>query len=480
MLLGLDEKLSLGAAAVTIASDKYNENMVQELLASDTGPDVPAPLRDSSRRSFGLADLPIDRYLSKEFLALEYERVWSRVWQWACCEEDIPNVGDYTVYDIGDRSVIISRSAPDTISAFHNSCVHRGRQLQDRAGSCERFVCGYHNWAYDLEGKLRDIPGRWDFPQVPEDTRLRPVRLERWGGFIFLNFDDNARPLQEHLDVLPAHFEHFLPLEDRFTVANVSKVVPANWKVALEAFLESYHVAIVHPQIIEFTDEANTQYDVYRNSSRLITPFGVPSPYFGGAPTEDDIFERSISYLGSGGMEGGPDLLGDALKAEGGETLQPGETPRAALATRLRGAFKSIFGTDVSSVSDSEMIDGIEYFLFPNWCPWASVGSGLHYRFRPNGNDPDSSIFDVRMTMPLPAGGERPPAPPVHHLGPDEGFVDAPELFGLGPLLDQDYGNLEAVQRGMKAAPQPGLYVGDYQESRIRHFHGLLDEWLAE
>jgi phenylpropionate dioxygenase-like ring-hydroxylating dioxygenase large terminal subunit len=463
---------------VTI-TPQHNARLVQDLLEEDIGPAAPAPLRERSQRSFDLDDIPIARYTSKRYLEREYERLWSRVWQWACCEEDIPNVGDFTIYEVGDRSVIVSRSAPNTITAFHNACLHRGRQLKERPGSCQRIVCPFHMWSYNLDGSLHQVHAGWDFPQVPDDARLREIRVERWAGFVFINFDQDAAPLTDFLDVLPAHFEHFLPLDRRYTLANISKVMPCNWKVAVEAFLESYHSVSTHPQILEYNDEANTQYDVWTNVSRLITPFGVSSPHYGGESEPEDILEAALSFVG-GTEDGGPDPFGDALRANGGATLQPGETPRQALASRMRGAFRSLFDADVSAVSDSEMVDAISYLLFPNWMPWASVGIGLLYRFRPNGNDPDTSIFDLRLTAPIPDSGERPAAPPVRHLGPDETFASVPELFALGLGFDQDYSNLQWVQRGMKASGEQGLMMGDYQESRIRHFHALLEAWMKD
>ena len=78
--------------------------------------------------------IPKERYLSREFLDLEYERLWSRVWQVACREEEIPDVGDYVEYTIGDESIIIVRSGPDTITALPNACLHRGTRLADGAG----------------------------------------------------------------------------------------------------------------------------------------------------------------------------------------------------------------------------------------------------------------------------------------------------------------------------------------------------------
>jgi nitrite reductase/ring-hydroxylating ferredoxin subunit len=436
---------------------------VQQILDDDTGPAPAPPLRESAPSKLGTADIPIERYVSREFLALEYERLWSRVWQWACNEEDIPNVGDHTVYEIGDRSVFVVRSAPDAVKAFHNSCRHRGRQLKSAPGNAAHITCPFHSWSWNLDGSLRGVPCRWDFPQVGEGTHdLVEVRTEIYAGFVFLTFDNDAEPLAEALDVIPEHFKHF-PLDRRFTAAHVSKLVAVNWKAGMDAFLESYHVMSVHPQIVEFNADLNTQYDVWHNANRMISPLAEPSPALGPGYDPAAVFESAAGYF--------------AAQGEVPE-LPEGVAPRSAIAGMGREMMRQMLGVDLSSYSDSEIIDGIEYFVFPNWFPWAGIANGIQYRFRPYRHDPDVCIMDVRLMFPLPPG-PRPLAAPVHHLGLDEPFATVPELLSLAGVLDQDVDNMEAMQRGMKTAPQSGLVISDYQEARIRHYHQRLDEWIG-
>ena len=108
--------------------------------------------------------------------------------------------------------------------------------------------------------------------------------------------------------------------------------------------------------------------------------------------------------------------------------------------------------------------------------PWAGVGAPTCYRFRPNGDDPDSSVMDVVLLSPVPEG-ERPPAAKVRFLRDDEKWTDAPELGGLGAIFEQDTSNLARIQRGLKASVK-GVTLAEYQESRIRHFHAVLDRYL--
>jgi phenylpropionate dioxygenase-like ring-hydroxylating dioxygenase large terminal subunit len=437
---------------------------VQQVIAADVGAAPPAPYLETSPRCFGTEPIPVRRYTSREYLRLEYERLWPRVWQWACNSEDIPEVGDHHVYDIGDRSVLLVRVAENEIKAYHNACLHRGRQLKTSTGNANKLTCGFHGWTWNLDGSLARIPCRWDFPQVSdEDFSLPEVRCESWSQFVFINFDDHAAPLAEALDVIPEHFEHF-PLDDKYTAAWVQKVVPANWKVTMEAFVESYHEIGTHPQLLEWNGDANTQYDVWDTVSRHITLLGVPSPHLGEL-TEEQVYEASRSFYSMPGNE--PPV-----------ELSAGMGAREALAGLAGDMLKNAAGIDVSDASITEIVDAMEYWVFPNWCPWAGIANALQYRFRPNGDDPNTCIFDIRMMLPVPPGAPRPPAAPVHVLQPDEPWTNAPELMGFGPILDQDEVNLVALQRGLRATTRQGVNFGEYQESRIRHFHQLLDEYL--
>jgi phenylpropionate dioxygenase-like ring-hydroxylating dioxygenase large terminal subunit len=200
-----------------------------------------APLLEESPQFLGDEDIPYKRYISQDYFDREMKSLWPQSWQWACREEHLQDIGDIQVYDIGPYSVIITRVDENTIKAFLNSCTHRGTRLLDGEGShySQGLTCPFHGWSWHLDGSIRNIPGRWDFPHAADATHgLQEVRCERWGGFVFINMDKNAEPLATYLGVMDEHFEHF-PLDRRRIKLHVQKILPANWKAAQEAFMEA-------------------------------------------------------------------------------------------------------------------------------------------------------------------------------------------------------------------------------------------------
>jgi phenylpropionate dioxygenase-like ring-hydroxylating dioxygenase large terminal subunit len=450
---------------VTIEFSRESMQSVQDTLRRDPGVTPPPPYFDQSPRNFGTEPISIDRYISLDYLRREYERVWFKVWQWACNAEDIPNVGDHLVYDIGDKSVLIVRAGENEIKAYRNACLHRGRQLKTEPGNATKIACGFHGWTWNLDGTLARIPCRWDFPQVKEEEFALPkVRCETWSQFVFINLDDDCGPLADALDILPEHYRHY-PMDDKFTAAHVQKVIPANWKVTMEAFIEAYHEIATHPQLLEWTGDANSQYDVWERSSRIITLTAVNSPHLG--HLEDEHIYGAVADFYSAAAAGLP------------TELPPCSTARSATADLTRMMMQQGLGLDWSDKSDAEVIDTSQYWVFPNWCPWSGLAQALQYRYRPNGDDPHSCIFDVRMMYPVPPDQPRPPKAPLHVLEPGESWTNAPELAGFGQIMDQDESNLIALQRGLRATKKTGANFSEYQESRIRHFHQLLDQHMA-
>ena len=436
------------------------QGFYQRLLEADRRA-VPPSLRVTAAGSLEPAEIPPSCYFDPAVHRLEVERVWNHVWQMACREEQIPEVGDSIVYEIGDTSLIVIRTTEDEIHAFHNSCLHRGTQLRTKPGHVRQLRCPFHGFTWNIDGSLREIPCAWDFPDIDPGTfNLPEAQVGTWGGFVFVNLDLRAAPLRDYLQDLPAHFDAW-PLEERYLAANAVQVLPCNWKVALEAFIEAYHTMAVHPQLLKTAADSLSEYDVYGSHvSRMITAVGVASEHL------DDVED------------------GEILKAMLGEradlTIPPGESPRAVLAERVRGSLRARTGRDYSELSDAEALDGIEYFLFPNFMPWAGFLTPFAYRFRPNGHDPDSCVMDIMKLEPVPEGKPRPAPAPTRVLGPGEDWADVPEFGALGRVFNQDTARFERIQKGLRASVRSALTLSRYQESRIRHFHATLESYLEQ
>jgi phenylpropionate dioxygenase-like ring-hydroxylating dioxygenase large terminal subunit len=393
--------------------------------------------------------------------------MWNRVWQMACRVEEIPTVGDHIIYEVGDYSLIVVRSRPNEIRAFHNACLHRGRILRETGGHVSNFTCKFHGFTWRLDGTLSFVPGRWDFPQIKDEEFCLPeAKVGVWGGFVFVNLDPNAMSLEDYLSDIPAHFQTW-DFEHRYKALHIGKIVPrVNWKVAIEAFLEALHIPTTHPQVMTSTSDLNSQYDLRQDRphfSRLLFLSGVPSPLLGKKVSEQQILDSLKLQLGR---------LHEDLP------LPPGKTARAYAAELMRERMTQLTnGRDFSNVSDSEMLDGIVYFLFPNFFVWGGYAN-LIYRFRPWANDPEQALMEIIVLPPVPKDAPVPPPASMHLLGPDETFADAKELGDLGPFFNQDLGNMEWVQKGLRATRKPGVTLARYQESQIRHFHRTLDLYL--
>ena len=233
---------------------------------------VPFPVDDPER-------IPVQRYFDEAFYQAELEHLWPHVWQMACRLEQIPDIGDWVEYTNVGKSVLIVRTN-DGVKAFHNACRHRGVPIAGGMGNdcgkvafgnCEKtgFVCPFHGWRWNMDGENTFVYGSHLFSgrQLDaDDINLVPCRVETFGGCAWINFDDDA----------PSVKESFGPVADRLEVHGMADlkmewwygtVLPANWKIAMEAFMEGYHVQTTHPQLGEARSGALR--DMYESDSGL-------------------------------------------------------------------------------------------------------------------------------------------------------------------------------------------------------------------
>lgn len=457
---------------------KSNRIYPQAYMKVDRKPAGPALLEESPVY-LGSEDISVDRYLTAEFHDMEMEKVWRKTWQVACHESELSDVGDTVVYDIGRWSILVVRSAPDAVKGFYNSCLHRGTQLKCSDGPVSEFRCSFHGWTFSLDGKLTDLPEAWDFPHVDRCTTSLPqVKVAQWGGWIFINMDPDCVPLEEYLGPQRKQFEAIRPYRRYVGTHAVIRNLPCNWKVAQEAFFEVYHCDEVHPQFMISTNCYDAENSVYVDgghlSSRVVVPVGVAGAGGHRTVTEQEVIDNLF-----GDRVRGQAALGEARAQLKAPQLAQGERARPHAAEAIRATKESLLGVDLSSVSDSEVMDAIEYFAFPNFMPWAGYQNCMAYRFRPDGNDPARSIMDVWLLNPLDVDAEKAPhAPEPVVLDGQKGVRDVEALGRFRVVLQQDIDNFHLIQKGMMTSAKGTVTLADYQEVRIRHFHQVLDQYL--
>ncbi len=205
----------------------------------------------------GRATLPWSWYSDPAILQRELQRIFRCSWQYAGHLGELPEPDGYFASATGPVPIVITRDSDGVLRGFVNVCRHRGAVVA--AGSAQRgtLQCPYHAWTYGLDGCLRAAPRSGDDPAFDaERMGLRPVSVGTWGPFVFANPDPQAEPLTEALGDLPEVVaEHGLDVDALRISRRVSYDIRANWKIALENYLECYHCAVNHPGLVEVIDE---------------------------------------------------------------------------------------------------------------------------------------------------------------------------------------------------------------------------------
>ena len=211
------------------------------------GPILPdAAMMDTGR-------VAVDCYVDRDHFEQEAE-LFSHVWLNIADLSDVANPGDWIVRDVPSRpaSVLITRDGAGVLRAFHNVCRHRGMQLVwAEKGNGTRFSCPYHAWTFDADGALRTVPDAGCFPDLDRDeASLRPIALDVWEGFIFINLDPApAQSLADFMAPVSAKFQN-LPFGRFPRQATFRERLPCNWKLLLEAQSESYHIRALHARTV--------------------------------------------------------------------------------------------------------------------------------------------------------------------------------------------------------------------------------------
>lgn len=418
--------------------------------------------------------IPSQRYYDEEFFRVECEKLWPHVWQMAARLDQIPEVGDWTVYSILDKSVIVVRTGSG-VKAYHNTCRHRGLRLAKGHGNCKGtgFICPFHGWRWNIEGENTFVYGRHLFDEADltqEELNLPSVRTEVWGGCVFINFDDNA----------PGYRESIGPLADRFEAHHVDDLkaewwygteLPANWKVAMEAFMEGYHVMRTHPQLYAVmgsrynamygretgasAQDASPKMSVRENIRAHIRHLELLSKGMAGMVHEKEVeIARSLENVEL------PDDPEQAVKTWYGMLNDQ-------ITGQLRARGENI--PDLNSVKVSDYVHPIE-FLFPHYFLLPMFSSMSSYRIRPL--TAETCFFEIWSLTHVPEGQE--------HQSPKEPTILAHDSASFPPIPQQDYANIPEQQIGLRGGGFEYMRLGKNVEGLISNYQRIIDGYLTD
>jgi phenylpropionate dioxygenase-like ring-hydroxylating dioxygenase large terminal subunit len=404
--------------------------------------------------------IPKQRYYDREFFELEAELLWPRVWQMACRLEEIPHAHDFVTYEILDQSVIVVRDADMGVRAFQNSCRHRGMRLADDRGACDAgFVCPFHGWTYGPDGANTFVPRRREFSEhnvQPGDIDLVPVRCDTWGGCAWINLDHAAPPLRDCLEPAATALDAW-KVESLRTEWWYACRLPVNWKLAVEAFVEAYHVVQTHPQLV-----IPTRYG--RRNGAQFDPKGFIAA--------DIEYLRAMSD-GMGGMVNPNEVrIAEGLR----DVALPGDAKAATLEWNrtLNDAVTGWYrerGADMPDLNELTAAGyNLEFFqCFPHWFVLPMYSSASSYRFRPLG--PEETLMELWSLTRDVDGADRPAPEP-------------PEAWECGdarwpPIPAQDFSNIPRQQLGLHARGFEFMRLSQSLEGHISNFQRTIDGFLA-
>ncbi|WP_437517631.1 aromatic ring-hydroxylating oxygenase subunit alpha [Sorangium sp. So ce1099] len=377
--------------------------------------------------ALGTEPVSTEPYLSPEFFALERERIFRRSWLCIGRVDEVPASGDFFVKDIAacDASLLVTRDRDGVIRAFHNVCTHRCNKLVwESCGTAQSLVCRFHAWTFDGKGHLRGVPDEEMFYGFDRRSYgLKPVALDTWAGFIFVNLDPQPRQtLAEYLGELGAQHAAF-PFDDMPLCYAWRAEVKANWKMAIEGSCETYHLAALH---------RTTAREVFTNRSN---PFG--------RPVDLKLWERH-GYIGVyGNQQYSPKPVETVAYKQSSLAYRAGDADQKSPGVNPSNA--PSWAVDVSAV-------------FPNFVLALLSDSYLAMTSWPSAVD--RFTWEVRLYM-----------RPAETAG--QAFAREYSKCLSRDIWVEDAANMEAVYAGMKSRAVPQITFQD-GEALLRHFYKVV------
>lgn len=423
-----------------------------------------------------------EAYVSPGYAHAERDCLWRKVWLQAGRIEDIPEVGDFVTFDILADSIIVVRTGADEIAAYHNVCPHRGRRLVDvpagmrnARGSRKNFICGYHGWTFGLDGGNTYVEHRedWQGSLCADRADLGRVKLDIWGGWLWINLDPESGTLQDYLGTA-------IPMLEPYQLQNMRPrwrkwvVFECNWKVAMEAFAETYHVSTTHPEFMEFG-----QFRGWARNQGLHSNIGYEAPKgqeedsgklrLGNGDARLSTAEMQNFTWANANTNTTQTLVDVAnrLKDELPEGSPAADVSAYWLETaRAEDAARGVVWPTVEPTHTAQA--GTAWQIFPNFQIGHAVNNMLCYSARPYKlGDPDSCVFEAAVYELYPA--DEAPATEWEYTVP----ADWP------PVLQQDFANMAAVQQGMKNVGFRGAQLNPYMERSVASLHMNLARFMG-
>jgi phenylpropionate dioxygenase-like ring-hydroxylating dioxygenase large terminal subunit len=430
--------------------------------------------------------VPANRWTSPERDAAERDRLWPRTWQMVCREDRLPGVGSFVAHQIMSDPVLVIRTGegPDDLSAIYNVCQHRGRRLVDRShGTLAREItCRFHGWRFGWDGELTHVYAEEDFTACPafdkQALSVPKIRVGRWGGFVFVNLDPDAEPLDTWLAPVAEALDPF-HLQDCKPHFWARIHAPVNWKTYIEAFNESYHAGETHKLGIDYRQGVTPGAARGAHGMFWAEGGGLANYKVRGAnawKTAKTVQESLWANMAHQYDTLFALALDPTMKAADRIKDLPEGTPPEQVMDQFYAAV--IEETERTGAKFPRELDlaawkaaGTDWHIFPNMIILPALDGALVYRAMPDPKDRDRSFVDIWSLGRYPAD----------YAGPDEpSFFENFETFrGNNPFLEEDFDNMEAVNEGMKSRAFKGAMFNPSQEAQIRHFHLMLDKFCG-
>ncbi|MCG2635009.1 MAG: aromatic ring-hydroxylating dioxygenase subunit alpha [Gammaproteobacteria bacterium] len=395
------------------------------------------PLRLSTDYpELGTAPLDITRRFTSDYFDLERTKIFSKTWLWLAMAYDLPNPGDYVVKELehAKASIILVRGNDNQIRGFHNSCSHRtNRVAYAPSGNAPKgFTCRFHGWNYGTDGTLNFVPQDDLFPELDLSCNgLTPVATDLWEGSIFINLDpEPEETLAEFLGEFANSYAGFFDGMEQACAYSVE--VNANWKICIDAFVETYHFAFVHQStaagVLTSKDNPYGRLEICRLYDKHRVVSARANTGYTPTPTE--------AVIASLGMQ---------------QTLNPdfAQAAENRLPEGINPAKLNDWATDILVLFPGTVI-------YP-WTGWFEI-----MNFIPVSHN--KTRWEMRIGM-----------QPATNAG--TWLSQEYNSTLIRDVVRQDWTNLEMIQQNIESGAKKEMHLGD-QEIMLRHQYDVVDRYI--